>query len=107
MKPAFEARIRWLSPEQGGRVCPPAGPRYSTVVHFEEDTVHWPHRAWSLVVDWDDPDSAAWEMTAAVWLLFYDHPDAPSHFFHAGSRFELMEGGQAVAQGQILGARTA
>ena len=104
-KRIYRAHIRWLSPEQGGRACPPSGPRYFAVVHFHGDATP-PGTDWSLVVDLSEPGGVDLETTATVWLLFHDRPGAPQHLLHPGSHFELREGAQVVAKGEILGYRT-
>ena len=102
MKKSANARIKWLSPEAGGRKEPPAGPIYSTVVHFEDDTTNWPETAWSLVVELKEPPDKSLESSATIWFLAHNHPETPDHFLRPGGRFELFEGNKLVAKGKIL-----
>jgi hypothetical protein len=105
VRKVVRAKIRWLTPEEGGRKEPPRIDKYSTVVHFQDDTEDWPRIAWSLVVDLGEAESTedSLEITAPVWLLFYDRPGAPNHLLRPNSRFELVEGARVVARGEVLG----
>ena len=100
MSEVMQARIRWLSPEEGGRPAPPVGPRYSTVARFEKQRAEWEKEAWSLVVEWQEPIDAAGWVTANVRFLVPEN--APSQLLAVGSRFELMEGRRVVAQGEVV-----
>jgi hypothetical protein len=102
MKKVVKARIEWLLPEEGGRKRPPVGPKYSTVVHFEDDTTDWPEVAWSLVVDFNEPQNRSPDVVANIWFLAHDNPNAPNHLLRTGSRFQLFEGSQVVAKGEVL-----
>jgi hypothetical protein len=103
VKKVVKARLQWLSPEEGGRKHPPAGPRYSTVARFEDAAARFPEIAWSFVVEFDAPISSTLEVTANVWMLAYDEPGAPQHLLEPGNRFELVEGAKVVARGYVLG----
>ena len=101
MKKRARAKIKWLSPEEGGRKKPPMGPtgtEYFAPSHFENDIVFWPKHTWSLVVQFDEPSTGSLEIMAVVWFLF---PDAPHDFLSEGNRFELLEGNQIIAKGEI------
>jgi hypothetical protein len=101
-KKTAKAKITWLSLEEGGRKKPPTGPQYATVVHFEDDKTDWPKTTRSLVLEFDRPPNESKEIVATVWLLAYDHPKAPNHLLQRKSQFELLEGSQVVALGEIL-----
>lgn len=102
MKNHARAKIYWLPPEAGGRKTPPAGPKYSTVSHFEEDKDVQPQSAWSLVLEFDNPPTEAQETTATIWFLAEDKPDTPLYLLHPGSRFNLIEGKSVVAKGEVI-----
>lgn len=96
------ALISWIPAEQGGRESPPSGPRYVTVVRFEEDE-NWQQEGWSLVVEFLKPvDRGRYTLADVTFLA----PAAPTHFLHAGSRFMLMEGKKPVAKGVVLPSST-
>ena len=96
------ALISWIPPEQGGRRSPPSGPRYITVVRFEEDE-NWAREAWSLVAEFLKPVDRGRYTLADVSFLA---PEAPIHFLREGSRFMLMEGRTPVAKGVVLPSST-
>lgn len=94
----FQASIRWLSRQEGGRDSPPSGPSYSTVARFSnQDDASWRQQAWSLVVEFVDPPSSAIEGSARVRFL----TDGPKSYLARGARFELMEGARRVAVGTV------
>lgn len=98
------ARISWLTADQGGRSCPPAGPRYSTPARFEANSTSWPEQAWSLVLDLVSHPAGTADWIANVHFLF---PEAPHGWLSDGARFELFEGNRCVARGTILDAQQA
>lgn len=93
-----KARIRWLTPEEGGRKKPPIGPRYVTVVHFENDK-SYPDEAWSIVVEYANEPDQSLTIIADVYFLV---DEAPVKFLEPGNKFELLEGPKIVAYGEIL-----
>lgn len=95
-----EARIRSLTLEEGGRPSPPPGPVYSTVARFESLADRWPHEAWSVVLSISAPLDADGIMIAGIRMLAGD--DAPKQLLDPGSRFELYEGRQCVAHGEVV-----
>lgn len=92
-----EANLRWRSPEEGGRQLPPHGPMYSTVARFERLKESWSKEAWSLVVEFMEQPDASLSHRVRVRFL----ADGPRDLLQPGSRFELMEGHQSVAEGII------
>ena len=87
------SRIRWLSPEEGGRsTLPPRG--YATVALFEgHDDVE---EAWSLVV-YPEEVRGREERVLVCFLV----EDAPEEWLRAGSRFALTELARVVARGNV------
>jgi len=100
MKKIAKAKIKWFSSEQGGRTIPPSRGMYSTVVRFEDEPGSGD--LWSLVVDLNTVSEGSMEITAPVWLLAHDKPDAPNHLLVPGSRFKLLEGRRVVAEGEVV-----
>jgi len=99
MSAAARARICWLPPDAGGRDSPPPGPRYSTVARFADLAARWPDEAWSIVADFlGKPDQSGCVEVALRFLV----EDAPSGLLRPGSRFDLFEGDQLVATGEVL-----
>jgi hypothetical protein len=72
------------------------------VVHFEDDTTDWPDVAWSLVVDFGELQNRSMDTIATIWFLAHDHPNVPNHLLRPGSRFQLFEGSQVVAKGEVI-----
>ena len=94
-----KSRICWVRKEAGGRESPPPGPRYSTAARFEEEKDRWPEEAWSVVLEFSDSPDESLCVIADVSLL---NPDGPARLLHPGSIFELYEGYQLVATGEVL-----
>jgi len=96
----MKASIRWLTESEGGRQCPPPdGSRYITVARFEDEKEKYPQEAWSLVVEnIESVDSGGLTIGDVRFLV----DDAPDYLLHEGSVFELYEGRNMVAKGQIL-----
>lgn len=96
------ARIRWLSPREGGRTAPPPGPQYSTVAKFEAQTEEESRtNAWSLMLDLrGTPDEALAQ--AAVVRFLAEGPGTPTQWLKPGDRFTLFEGNRKVAEGSVL-----
>ena len=99
MDKKFEAKLRWLKPEEGGRLCPPVGPKYVTVVRFESKKQEWLIEAWSLIVEFKSSPNNELEHHVDVSFLV---PEGPNELLVKGSAFELMEGAQTVAKGVII-----
>jgi hypothetical protein len=93
------AIISWVPRTKGGRTAPPAGPVYSTVCRFADDT-GWPNTAWSLVLQRLQPYAQGRYWFAEVHFLA---PAAPEGLLRSGARFELYEGRRLVATGQVKG----
>lgn len=94
-----KARIGWLKSEEGGRPTPPRGPDYSTVARFQRLADLWPQEAWSIVLEISSPADPDGIMVADIRLLA---AEAPIDLLARGSRFDLFEGGQHVASGEVL-----
>jgi len=72
---------------------------YVTVARFEREAAKWPNEAWSLVVEpIEAPDSSNCVVANVRFLV----PEGPVHLLTTGNRFELYEGRQCVATGDIL-----
>src|SRR5438477_4122134 len=95
-----EAKIRWRSPEEGGRSAPPRGPTYSTVARFHHQGRDWREHAWSLVLRYIEAPNAAGSHKVAISYL---SPNGPREWLKAGNRFELLEGNKIVAEGEVIG----
>jgi hypothetical protein len=92
-----KAIVQWLRPEEGGRKAPPSGLTYVTVAGFGDAPPN-PDEAWSLVLEFQDqPDS---ELKQRVRVRFLS-PEAPDELLFAGSDFQLYEGRQLVARGEV------
>jgi hypothetical protein len=95
------ARIRWLRPQEGGRIVPPSGPKYSTVARFESQTnENWRENAWSLVLSLEGTPDETWSQTACI--RFLAEKAAPIAWLEPHTNFELFEGSRKVAEGTVL-----
>jgi hypothetical protein len=84
------AKVRWLSFEEGGRILPPTGPRYSSIARFTTAA----DEPWSLVLYiGSDPGDV---------LVSPLVDSAPAELFVRGSRFDLFEGEVKVGEGEIV-----
>ncbi|MBI5880046.1 MAG: hypothetical protein HZB53_20545 [Chloroflexi bacterium] len=99
MNPTVKAIIRWTPREAGGRQAPPVGPRYSTVAHFAEDQSDIHLEAWGIVAEFDEAQTRTDGTLVRIRFL---SSDGPVQYLHPGSRFELYEGKQVVARGEVL-----
>jgi hypothetical protein len=88
------AKVRWLSFEEGGRIRPPTGPRYSSIARFEKQKEQAPGESWSVVMYIGDD--------AANVLVSPLVDSVPPELFERGSRFDLFEGDAKVAEGEIV-----
>jgi len=95
----MRSRVCWVTKAAGGRESPPPGPRYSTVARFEQEKDKWPHEAWSIVLDFSGSPDESLCMIADISLL---NPNGPARLLQPGSVFELFEGYQLVARGEVL-----
>lgn len=98
------ARIRWYSPEEGGRSVPlPCGIKYYPLI--ELDDFSYPEGVGWSVWFFTTPTNKEGICHIALSLLVDDVPGAialESHFL-PGSTFRLLEGYKAVAEGSFLG----
>jgi hypothetical protein len=99
MKKRVKAKISWVPKNKGGRESPPPGPRYITVSRFEEEKDNYPKEAWSLVLEFSRLPGRSLDLIADVGFLM---DDAPNYLLHPGSKFELFEGCQLVAKGEVI-----
>jgi hypothetical protein len=99
-----KARVKWLGPEEGGRVSgPPTGATYSPTVVFDAtldavgtlSSTEGPEQ-FSVVMGIDDTV----ELTTVVRLRFLAPDLVASHIF-PGSQFLVMEGPTPVGQAKI------
>ena len=98
-----QARIQWLTHEEGGRIVPLTAPcRYSTIGSFQDSPLQLDGsgESWSVVVDVKEPADPDGIMVAEVSMLV---DAAPDRLLQPGSWFELYEGRQCVARGEVLG----
>ena len=87
----YRAKVRWLSFEEGGRIRPPTGPRYSSIARFATGDAAEP---WSLVL-YIGSDADHVVVSPLV-------DSAPAELFVRGSRFDLFEGEVKVGEGEIV-----
>jgi hypothetical protein len=89
MKKIVEAKIQWITAEEGGRQSPPLGPKYTTVARFEDEGDVW----------LELPDATLSHRVRVSFLA----EQGPANLLVIGSVFELMEGNKSVARGVITG----
>jgi hypothetical protein len=104
IQPVATARIRWLSPAEGGRGSPPAGPVYAATAHFadEPDQFSVVLRSTSLGIG---VLGAKGEVD--LHLLAPDRlPNVVARIVPTARLF-IMEGARTVAECELLSVRTA
>lgn len=100
MKKQVQAKIYWLSAQEGGRSHLPTGLRYVTVATFNGDNTNETSAVWSFVVESSAPfQQSVWNF---VTVGFLNSEDAPQHLLKPGQRFQLREGRRMVATGEII-----
>jgi hypothetical protein len=94
-KSVVAVRIRWLSPEEGGRkTMPLAG--YMPRIEFH-DFPFPDGESWSIVLTALETNGM---VSVGSMRFLSDH--APVEALHRGGAFELFEGGRKVAEGIVL-----
>jgi len=85
------AIVKWLSPEEGGRMRMPTYLRYVGIGHFADDDDSVPHDKWSVVIEFDGPPAKVGDDVgpATVHFLF---ETAPQSRLHPGVRLSVHEG---------------
>ncbi|NCC49580.1 MAG: hypothetical protein EOM20_00040 [Spartobacteria bacterium] len=96
----MKAQIKWLKTDRHGQALIPQSSRYSTVARFDDDAENWPMFAWSIVLENITLVGINNEILADIRFLV---SNAPQHFLHEGSHFELYEGHSCVAKGFVVG----
>ncbi|MDR3022072.1 MAG: hypothetical protein LBU60_05325 [Clostridiales bacterium] len=102
MNKRFNARVTWLTSEQGGRQTLPFGDKYAPIIriispYVEPLPLDNKDGPWSLFVHNKQTKSKN-ETIADVWYL---SKEAPDNLF-IGVEFELYEGAKLVAKGHII-----
>ena len=97
MNKSVPARVHWVPPEKGGRTALPAGKQYATVSRFQEDADSWLQEAWSIVLEFDEPQGNP-SIARARFLV----DPAPTERLKPGCAFELYEGKKCVATVEII-----
>jgi hypothetical protein len=96
--PMAIAQIDWLTAAGGGRAAPPPGPVYAATAVFTieprpDDDQPEKSEHFSIMLDFE-PDSVEAKVDFFAKDLVRD-------YVHSGSRFTVMEGDRAVAEGVI------
>lgn len=99
MAPNVRALVTWIPKNEGGRNIPPVGPRYVSVVRFEEAMEAYSKNAWSLVIEFARRPGDSLVVEAVVSFLM---DDAPHHLLHPGGKFEIFEGSRKVGYGEVI-----
>lgn len=89
--------VQWVEEK---RPAIPQNGRYSTVAKFDEDVAHWPHEAWSIVLEFD-PALAA-QGGAHEAMAHFLMPSGPRQRLKSGCTFELYEGLKRTAVVTVL-----
>ena len=100
MSKSVRARVRWVPPEEGGRLSLPSGKQYATVSRFAEDADTWLQEAWSIVLEFDESPSG-WSNPCLAQARFLVE-EAPVDRLKPGRTFELYEGRKKIAVVEVL-----
>ena len=100
MSESVLAKVHWIPPEKGGRMALPTGKQYATVSRFQEDAESWLQKAWSMVLEFDEPPAkqGSPSMARARFLV----ASAPVDRLKPGCEFKLYEGAKCVATVEII-----
>ena len=90
----------WLRRNEGGRVQPPHGKKYSTVIRFCSRGSDGDSSAWSVVLELGSLNQPCLTMFAEMSFLA---KQAPSDALQDGFPFEITEGDRVVAKGVVVG----
>lgn len=91
--------IFWRTSAEGGRKEPFSGRTYSTVVRLLGDDPPWEAgAAWSVVIDFDNEDSAAAPTHGTLRFL---SENAPQDVLRPGITLQLYEGPRMTAEAVI------
>lgn len=102
----FEAKLLFLSPEEGGRKILPC-PGYRSDLRypdFPEDRTHyivWPHEFFTEERDIAEGEQVPRDVIARFWVLNPDYRPFHRDRACAGRRIEVMEGAILVAHGVL------
>jgi hypothetical protein len=92
MNKPVKAKINWIS---GNGQALPVG-KYLAAARFEDIKNNWPGESWSVVTDFSELESR--KIVDLKFLCEW----APEDLFYEGSRFDLFEGENLIANGEIL-----
>jgi hypothetical protein len=99
-EPVAEVRLRWLSPQEGGRKTPldPYGSPYAPTAYFRDDSVA---DLFSVVLQFTDGST----QTAELRLLVPQNlPDIAARLV-PGTELRITEGARTVAECQVVAVR--
>ena len=102
--PIAIARVRWRSPDGGGRTKPPPGPSFAATAVFkhggdEEVVPEWPAGGEHFSVLLEYPSGSNAEVTARVDFLARN---LVADEVREGAQFIIMEGPRPVADAEIV-----
>jgi hypothetical protein len=97
---SHDAKVRWLSQDEGGRSAIPDGTQYTTIAKFAGDGPGWPDGAWTIVMEFDK--TPAEQGNPSVGRARFLMPAAPHERLEAGTTFDLYEGLRKVAIVEIV-----
>jgi hypothetical protein len=101
MQPVAQARIRWLTSDEGGRQAPPPGPVYAATARFAGDPLN---EQFSVVLSFPQTNSSdpQWVQKGELKLLAPDRlPEVVSRLT-PGTALLVHEGRRAVAACEIV-----
>ncbi len=99
MSEDIRVRLHWLTSESAGRRDPDASSRFVSVARFADEGERGKMIGWGVSVKVEQPLGDTPDALARVKFIV---PPGPVHYLHPGSRFELYEGNQVVARGEVL-----
>ena len=96
------ALVRWLSPNERGKVALPPTLRYVGLSRFPGDRLDGSTDMWSVELRFvaPPPESVCSDISEATVRFLFDA--APQERLNAGARFELYEGNTKVADVDVL-----
>lgn len=93
------ARVCWVTKAEGGREKPPTSTSYIAPARFDKEKDRFPAEAWSLVLYLSNPPD---EDRCTIVDLRFLSDAGPMRLLQTGSKFELFDGPNVVARGEVL-----
>jgi hypothetical protein len=97
----FDAKVTWLSPEQGGLEALPSATRYMDIARFKEDGPQWPAGLWTVILHFTVPPSE--QGNPSFGTAGFLTNEAPQDRLRPGMAFDVGRGARHGAIVELSG----